>query len=218
MENKDKKEFFGILGATGVMYDKALPEQALELYFSSLKDLSLDQVKAAISRHVNHPEKGQFFPKPADIRFQLQGNADTRALLAWTELERAIDRYWPYESVVFDDPIIHAVLTDMGGWAGIGDRERKDWPFVQKEFERRYQGYVGGPAFRFPGHLAGLCERVNERGGYEIPPPKLIGDEQKALQVMRGGEKADRELTAGELQALMGEARRHHVSEDETIQ
>jgi len=42
---------------------------------------------------------------------------------------------------VFDDVLIHVVIEDMGGWkdCAIDDKQQ---PFVAKEFQDRYRGYI----------------------------------------------------------------------------
>lgn len=106
-----------------------------------MKPFDLAAVKDALNRHCVNPDNGQFMPKPADVVKLLQGSSQDGALVAWAKVDRAVRQVGTYSTVVFDDPIIHRVVQDMGGWVALGDKREKEWPFVAKEFENRYRGY-----------------------------------------------------------------------------
>ncbi|MNY07420.1 hypothetical protein D3C86_1402220 [compost metagenome] len=90
--------------------------------------------------------------------------------------------------MVFDDPIIHRVLQDMGGWVALGAKQEKEWPFVAKEFENRYRGYrTQGGAGEYPRALVGIAEAQNGQNGFKSQAPVLIGNSAKAKQVLASG-------------------------------
>jgi hypothetical protein len=59
---------------------------------------------------------------------------------------------------------------------------------VAKEFENRYRGFSArGERPPYPATLIGLATAHNSRKGYSSETPVLIGNEQSARQVLRGG-------------------------------
>jgi len=115
MQKCELTKFASLMTATALTHNRDFPESAVELYWQSLKQFSYAQVEQALQAHQNNPDGGEFMPKPADIRRLLQGSGQERALSAWTKVEKSIANIGGYESVVFDDVLIHAVLEDMGG-------------------------------------------------------------------------------------------------------
>ena len=109
---------------------------------------------------------------------------------------RAIRRVGAYRTVVFDDPLIQAVIWDMGGWQALCAMLSRDEPFRAREFERRYASYVARPPTAYPRQLMGITDTVNTSKGYQpTSAPTLIGDEQKALQVLQTGQEASQLLS-----------------------
>jgi hypothetical protein len=144
-------------------------------------------VKAAFEAHARNPDCGQFFPKPADIVRFIEGNGETRALKAWAIVEKALQCVGVYQSVVFDDAFIHAVIEDMGGWVKLCTMTNDDLPFRAREFQKRYMGFVIKKPLRYPKCLYGLSNCENAKNGYAVEPPLLIGDAAIAEQVMLNG-------------------------------
>jgi hypothetical protein len=125
----------------------------------------------------------------------LQGSTQDSALVAWAKVDRAVRSCGTYNSVVFDDPVIHRVIVDMGGWVLVGGKDEKEWPFVGKEFENRYRGYrMRSETPEYLPVLIGIAEAQNNRMGQKSQPPVLIGNAEQAKRVMLGG--ADKPLLA----------------------
>lgn len=179
MNDADKREFVKELVMVGEMFDKTLTEGLVELYFETLKDLSLDQIKSAISHIAN---TATFFPKPVDFRNATGGNTELQALTAWEKTRKAVRSVGRYESVEFDDPVIHSVIILMGGWegfCGIEGYDSEKWQ--QHDFEKMYKAMVGDNR-EHPEYLAGMSEIQNSARGFEITrPPMLIGHKEKEL-------------------------------------
>ncbi len=64
---QDKKEFGEILSAVMMLYSKDATAILLRLYWNSLIEYPLDQVRRAFDHWVKDPKQGTFMPKPADI-------------------------------------------------------------------------------------------------------------------------------------------------------
>ena len=187
MEGREREELVLVLTDVYELYGKECSRGLHALWWEALKGYSITEVRGALSGHVTNPDSGQFLPKPADIRRNLEGSSETRALQAWTKVDQATRRIGPWESVAFDDPIIHAVLADMGGWTALGQVTEDEWPFKRNEFVRRYQGYVARPPTAFPRALTGYVAEYNGRLGGPAPLPRLVGDPQRATQAYLAG-------------------------------
>ncbi len=184
MRSEDKGRFAAALAGLAEVFNthgKEMSAVAVELYFRTLKDLAIEEVEAACIELVG----GRVFngmPKPAEIREAARGTREDAALLAWQKLDRAVRRIGPYESVQFDDPVIHSAVEMMGGWTEIQNCSAEDWRvWRRKDFERAYQTLA--KRWDHPEHLPGLIELDNGPKGFEVPKPVRIGfEERKRLE------------------------------------
>lgn len=188
MQNSDFNKFQdGIVGAMG-MYGKSLSAVSLDMWWTILKRFDLAAISDAFSRHLANPDGGKFPPLPAHIIQMLEGSTQDSSLRAWAKVDKAMREVGSYADVVFDDPLIHRVIHDMGGWIALGTKSDDEWPFIAKEFGNRYQGYrVRSERPSYPPKLMGLFTAHNQKGGYAIAPPVMIGNPDTALLVMQGG-------------------------------
>jgi hypothetical protein len=184
----DYARFLSILTGIADYYGKELSEGVISLYWQGLMQYDLPAVEKALWEHTQNPDNGQFMPKIADVCRGLQGRTQDQAALAWSKVDTAVRRIGTYSDVVFDDPIIHRVLADMGGWIKLGTHTDDDWPFVAKEFENRYRGYkLRGEVPEYQPVMTGIANAHNQKEGFRSQPPMLIGNEAKAKQVMLAG-------------------------------
>lgn len=191
MRDADRQSFAALLTGTLVeIYQRpALSAEAMEVWWNSLAAYEFASVREAFGRHLLNPDQGQFPPKPADIVRHLEGSAQSRAQQAWAKVHQAMGRVGQYQSVVFDDPVIHAVITAMGGWPVLCSVTTDELPFRSREFEQRYGGYLLRGRPEYLRCLAGLSETQNSANGFAVSPPVMVGDPDKAMQVFLGGQK-----------------------------
>jgi hypothetical protein len=188
MNQNDYDEFDETIVAVGEQYGKSLSEGVKMLYWQGLINYDLKAVQQALYRHIRNPDNGQFMPKVADIIRMLQGSTQDSALIAWAKVDKAVRSVGTQVTVVFDDPIIHRVLQDMGGWLALGSKQETEWPFIAKEFENRYRGYKAkNEKVDYPKKLTGLYDATNLTQGFKDQPVILIGDKSKAEQVLLTG-------------------------------
>lgn len=207
MIDTDKTAFFRLIAGVHSFYRQEISDFANGVWWAAMKPFDLAAVRDALNRHCVNPDNGQFMPKPADVVKLLQGSSQDGALVAWAKVDRAIRQVGTYSTVVFDDPIIHRVVQDMGGWVALGDKQEKEWPFVAKEFENRYRGYrTQGGAGEYPRTLVGIAEAQNGQNGFKSQAPVLIGNPGKAKQVLTNGTDKPmlgfERMTAGDYVAL----------------
>jgi hypothetical protein len=188
MKTSDFEQFSdGLAGVYG-FYGKEVSQFAADVWWNAMRPFDLPAVIDAFNRHLMNPDCGQFLPKPADIVRMLGGRTLDRALMAWAKVDKAVRQVGTYESVVFDDALIHRVLHEMGGWVGMGQKKEDEWPFVAREFENRYRSYSArGETPDYPPVLIGIAEAHNDAHGVKSNPPRLIGSPTEAERVMSGG-------------------------------
>jgi hypothetical protein len=195
MNTTDFEKFRDLLVNVHSFYGKNVSQFSLDLWWEAMRPFELADVQSAMNRHCVSPDTGQFLPKPADIVKALRGTTANNAAQAWAKVDRAIRRVGSYQSVVFDDPIIHAVLHDMGGWILLGEKTEDEWPFVAREFENRYRGYVlQNSVPEYPKRMIGRAEMHNTAEGHRVQSPVLIGDEKRALLVHQSGSSEVKKL------------------------
>lgn len=189
MNNHDMRTFGSILADVYALLRQDCSDGVRRLWWQALKPYPIEAVQQAFAQHICNPDVGQYLPKPADIIRVLTGSSEERALRAWSDVDCAVRTRGPYVSVVFDDPLTHAVIAAMGGWVTLCRKSVDEWPFVQKDFVTRYKGYVNHPPASYPRCLIGLTDADHQRRGLPSPrPPTLIGSPERARQVYTQGE------------------------------
>lgn len=193
MVETDKAEFANIVKAVLDMKGKEVSPAVLRLWWAALEEFSIEEVRHGFTRYVRSPDSGSFAPMPADIIRMIEGSAGDRGMLAWSKVQEALKRVGGWQSVCFDDPIIHCVLEDMGGWPKLCSTESNEMSFRAADFAKRYRAYAerGMPA-QYPPYLTGRHETSNRIGGFTPPPPMLIGDPQKCALVLEKGQEGPR--------------------------
>lgn len=193
MNNKDFDEFTSLLVAVGELYSKPVSPQVIPIWWAALEKYDLAAVREAFSRHAVNPDNGQFMPKPADIVRMIGGTTQDAALMAWAAVDKAVREIGPYQTVVFDDAIIHQCVVDMGGWIRLCEGTEDEWPFKAREFENRYRAYArsGAPA-TVARKLIGISEAQNMQQGHALPEPVLLGNQKKALDLLKKPEVEQR--------------------------
>ena len=67
MLKQESAEFAKLITGIGEIYRWEFSPQVIEIYWRVLEPFSLEDVKAAVYRHIQDPDVGKFLPKPADI-------------------------------------------------------------------------------------------------------------------------------------------------------
>lgn len=193
IEPDDKKQFAEILRATLDIYGKDISVPVMQLWWAALIEFSIEEVRGGLSRYVRSADHGTFPPKPADVIRMIEGSSGDRGMIAWAKVREAVARVGGYQSVAFDDSIIHAVIEDMGGWPQLCSMDKDEQHFRAADFSKRYRTYAerGGPE-RFEPYLTGRHESGNRMHGHKAADPVLIGDPEKVVEVMALGNDAPR--------------------------
>jgi sugar (pentulose or hexulose) kinase len=188
MIDQDRKPFAKLMSGVYGFYGKDTSDFSLDVWWQAMSPFDFEAVRDALNRHCVNPDSGQFLPKPADVVKMLGGSTVDAALVAWSKVDRAVREVGTYRSVAFDDPVIHRVITDMGGWVALGAKDEEAWPFVRNEFVNRYRGFrMRSEIPEYLPLLVGIAEASNSKAGFGIERPMLIGDAEAARAVLAGG-------------------------------
>lgn len=191
MQAEDKKQFGEMLSTVSGIYGKEVTQATVGIYWGALQEFDLVAVRQALDRHVKNPDTGQFMPKPADIIKMIGGSTADSASVAWHKVVHAIRRVGQYDDVVFDDPLIHRCVSDMGGWVRLCNGEEAELPFRAREFETMYRGYTLRREIPdYPRILVGHINATNTSKGFEPTPPVLIGRQDEAEKVLQLGSQS----------------------------
>jgi len=190
---EEKRRFALVLTGLSEYYKREVSKALANIYWNGLKNFDIEAVERATQAHMESPdESGRWFPTISDLKKYIEGNTEDKAQLAWSKVDKAIRQVGTYTDVVFDDPIIHAVIVDMGGWYLLGEKDDEAWPFVAKEFVTRYRGYKQKTQQpEYPARLIGLANTHNASHGLPVAEPRLIGDVQKCKLVLALENKKD---------------------------
>ena len=202
MKPSDKPALVALVTDALAYYGKPVSTFTLQVWVQACQPFELEQVSKAMTAHATDPERGQFAPKVADIVRILSGTATDRAALAWGKCLEAMSSVGAYTDVVFDDPAIHAVVEDLGGWPKLCRTEMKELGYVQHRFCESHRAYTGRGKFDYPRRLPGDRSPDSEYAKAGLPPPRpaLIGDVERAKSVYHAGNLAGK--TAISFQAV----------------
>lgn len=188
MQRDEKIRFGELITAVFAFYRQPVSDFAINVWWQAMQPFDFAAVADALNRHCIDPDRGQFAPKPADVVRLLQGGSKDSAAIAWANVIKAVRMIGTYESVDFGDPVIHACISDLGGWVAIGQTEEAELPHLARRFEVLHQGYrLRGGAPAAPNYLVGLAESQNSQRGFETAKPVMIGDggSVKALSAIK---------------------------------
>lgn len=192
MQASEIDKFQTMLADVMAFYRQDVSSFALHVWWQACQAFDLEQVRRALTAHAMDPERGQFAPKPADLVRVLAGTATDRAAIAWGKAYEAMSSVGAYTDVVFDDPAIHAVVEDLGGWPKLCRTEIKELSYLQHRFTESYRAYAGRGQFDYPRRLAGDRSPDSDwlKAGLKLPRPALVGNSDACKRVYQAGNVA----------------------------
>lgn len=168
METSDFEEFKNRLMAAGELYDKNVSPALLDMYWQSLKPITLQEFIFGMNTHAADPKHGSFWPKPADIMRGIQAaqpSVEDKAQLAWSQIMGEIKTTGSYRALEIDDLQAMAAVEAMGGWHALCQTYEDKMEWKRKEFMSIYETYERTPLDRLPSKLPGLIELQNHKLG-----------------------------------------------------
>lgn len=206
MFEAQKPEFGALIKDVLAFYKQNASSFALDVWWQACKGYDIEQVRKALTAHCMDAERGQFPPKPADLVRALEGTATDRAMIAWGKVLEAMQRVGGYTDVVFDDPAIHAVVQDLGGWPKVCRTETAELSYLQHRFCEAYRAYAGRGQFEYPRKLTGDRSPDHEYSsrGIPVPKPAVVGEVERARLVYAGGQRGGKTNISRDVQSLVG--------------
>jgi hypothetical protein len=104
-------------------------EAMVQVYSLAMIDFEPEQMQTAVLRAIRELPR---MPRPAELRELAGVNVaeDTRAVEAWSDVQRAV-AIGPYKWIDFGDQRINATIRSMGGWPNFlesfNDSESEKW-------------------------------------------------------------------------------------------
>lgn len=196
MERSDDQKFAGLMAILATTFGKENTELRIEVYFESLKDFSIDEIEQAVYLAV---KTLKFFPKPAELRELIEGDPDSRALIAW---KTAIDNRDVRRTVIFDDPIIHYCLQEIfDGWMPFCEKTLEELKWEEKRFVTLYKLALRRPDIvqHAPTIMIGSHETQDLVSGFHDNKP------QHYILKIETGIRKTKEIEAPKSKELSGE-------------
>jgi hypothetical protein len=177
--NKDRDKFAGLMAMLDENYNQQSSKMKMELYFNAFESYDIDLIERVIYQAIRSLK---FFPKIAELLELIEGDKCSRSLSAWLLVLEALEQSGTYQSVKFDDPLIHFAIERMGGWLKLADFKGEDLVWAERQFRELYSlGESKVEYLEVPEHLAGFHEIHNNSKGLLsfIPKPTLYKSKNK---------------------------------------
>lgn len=165
MDDSSKREFQEIVLATAELYSTVKKIEVtpimLKLFFSALREYSIEQVSYGFERHLSDPPDGKFFPKPVNIIKHLKTpelSTNEKAELAWAQITNEVRRVGVYGKLKLDDKQALAALRSFTNWKEFCMMDVTKQTWAKKEFLSMYSTYQNTPLEMLPSSLPGLIE------------------------------------------------------------
>ena len=152
-----------------------LTREQLNAYKTLLDDIPDDKFVEGIKTMLKERPYANI-PSPGDIRKYCletrEEDLDIRVAAARNKIKKAMDSVGTYVTVAFDDPIIHLVIRDFGGWIKLGMTDMEEFENLLKwDLPRLYKAYATRKNADIPLMLEGKADDKTV---------KYIGNEEKA--------------------------------------
>jgi len=158
-----------------IVTGKKLSKDQLKIYGGLLGDIPDENFVIGINTMLRERVYSNL-PMPADIRKYCletrEEDLDIRVAAARNKIKKAMDSVGTYVTVAFDDPIIHLVIRDFGGWIKLGMTDMEEFENLLKwDLPRLYKAYATRKNADIPLMLEGKADDKTV---------KYIGNEEKA--------------------------------------
>lgn len=202
MTPDDVKDFKLSLRAVSELFNADLTPAAIELYFRALEELSLDEIRKALTKCVR---TSTFMPRPAEIRAAAMG-APAARLEAMIDQARDAARHFGYaQEPTLPALTAKAIRSVFGSWGGFCAAE---WTtYEQHRFKECLAGLVECDDIRpFPeltqADSVALLTSIRERADAtrQLPPPPV-----KPSALTKAAEPFDEEARLAELKRQAAE-------------
>jgi hypothetical protein len=155
-----------------------LNQQQLDVWFDNLSDLTVEQLRNAVTVAIR---QGDDWPTISKLRKYSGADgipAKDRPLVAWYAVINALAKLEAHHSPCFDDPVVNAVLRQLGGWPELTNTPANEMNWLQKDFCAAYIALSGvalrdEQISRLPG-VPGMSRREKDRQGNTITLQEVV--------------------------------------------
>ena len=170
-------EFKELMFELGMNHSRKLNEDERLFFAMQAKRFGFKKFEAAIRKHMEDPDKGQFMPKIADIVANIGGTAKQKsadieftAQSQWQmSVMLAIEKCGSHKTPDFKDPITTACIIAAGGWPKLCGLTTTQLIWAGKEFVNTYENYSVRPLDQLPANIAGREDiqklKLESKGG-----------------------------------------------------
>lgn len=162
-----RREFFvAKMTELAEVFGAKLSAVAFEVYWRIISPRMADEELEAAVDSIVATKVARVMPTPGEILSQYEASKAERALLAWDQVVKAARKYDIYETIVFEDKTIHAVIEHLGGWEKVCDLAHEDGPWAKKDFQELYRAFDGRD-MGAPAKITGFHDYNNEQYGWD---------------------------------------------------
>ena len=157
---------------------KKMNKNQIDVYYMILKNLSLEQFQNGLGRMFSERVYTNI-PSPGEINQYCLDRKDIKikAAHAREKMRIAAKKISAYQSIAFDDPIIHKIIMSVGSWSKVVKMPLKDLhDFLEFDFEKLYLAYDKLGIGEIPLFFEGIHDAQND---VQSPEIKLVGDKSK---------------------------------------
>jgi hypothetical protein len=176
-QHNENPRFLEVMAALSEASGQETTELKERIYAQGLEDIPIVDIEQAAWSMIKSRTLSSF-PKIGELREMVGGKLEDIAEIEASKVWKAIISVGGYSAVCLDDAVTQAVILHaFGGWAKLCEETLVD---QQKWFMRDFVKFYGSFSrqnMRVTGALPG-------RGGLTGDKPKLIGNPEKALQIM----------------------------------
>lgn len=168
MNAHDLQKIVEAYSITCLSYEKAFNKQLLDLFISDLSCYSAQQISQALQDHRLDPDRGRFFPKVADLVYQIglqNKKPDTTPELEWFKVLKAAGNG---RKPVTDNEATLAALQMVGGCNAIGYAEQADLVRLKRSFMDAYKAIEQASANDLPPELENISALIAQKTGVQI--------------------------------------------------
>lgn len=139
-----RETFAGGMATLGSAFNRAVEKTLLDGYWIALESLTESEMGSAFARALT---ESKFMPVPSEL-LGFAGkyrNLTAESATAWAAVRAAIRTHdYTVASIDFG-PLVNTVLRCMGPWEWLCEQSDDDMVWRQKDFERFYVAFAGGP-------------------------------------------------------------------------
>lgn len=175
-----RNEFAICMGVLEAAYPRTgkLNQQQLDVWFDNLSDLTVEQLRTAVRTAIR---QGDDWPSVAKLRNYSGADgipAKDRPLVAWNAVVDARDKLTEHHSVYFDDPVVNAVIRQLGGWQELMNTPANEMRWLQKDFCAAYTALSAvalrdEQTARLPG-VQGMSRSAKDRRGNTVTWQEVV--------------------------------------------